>query len=172
MAEIADSGSKGGKHGGKVRGKKHSTKIDMTPMVDLAFLLLTFFIMTTTFAKPKIMEIAMPKKPKPDDPIPPKVRASETLTLMMDTNNILYWYMGTPDTANAYKTTYAATGLRKLINSKQAVVGEKLVVLIKATERAKYKNFVDVLDEMNINNVKKYAVSEMDDLDKKKIPDL
>ena len=61
MAEISQGS---GKKDGKVRSKKTSTRIDMTPMVDLAFLLLTFFVMTTTLNKPQTMEITMPEKPK------------------------------------------------------------------------------------------------------------
>ena len=67
MAEIQGGGGEGGKKGGKIRSKKSSTRIDMTPMVDLAFLLLTFFILTTTLSKPQTMEITMPEKPKPED---------------------------------------------------------------------------------------------------------
>jgi biopolymer transport protein ExbD len=71
MAEVSQGGGGGGhKKGGKVRAKKASTKIDMTPMVDLAFLLLTFFMLTTTFNKPQTMEITMPEKPKPEDKLP------------------------------------------------------------------------------------------------------
>ena len=62
MAEVQQGGGGGHKKGDKVRAKKMSTKIDMTPMVDLAFLLLTFFLLTTTFNKPKTMEVNMPDK--------------------------------------------------------------------------------------------------------------
>ena len=81
MAEIQDNG--GGKQkGGKKRAKKQSTKIDMTPMVDLGFLLLTFFILTTTFAKPQTMEINMPvKTDKEEDQS--KLKASNALTLLL-----------------------------------------------------------------------------------------
>src|SRR6476660_7421865 len=93
MAEIQPKGDSGGK-GGKVRSKKASTKIDMTPMVDLAFLLLTFFMLTTTFNKPQTMEITMPEKPKPDDPKPPEVNNKNVLNLVMDENDKIYWFIG------------------------------------------------------------------------------
>src|SRR3954466_1233936 len=93
MAEVQQQdSSKGGKHS-KVRAKKSSTHIDMTPMVDLAFLLLTFFIMTTTFSKPKTMEINMPVKPK-DSTEQQKVKESQALTILITDKNKIVWYQG------------------------------------------------------------------------------
>lgn len=90
MAEVQsneqDSG-KGGKHK-KVRAKKQSTHIDMTPMVDLAFLLLTFFMMTTTFGKPKTMEINMPVKPENET----KTEVNNAVTVLLSGDNNIYWY--------------------------------------------------------------------------------
>jgi len=84
MAEVQqnDGGSNKGKHK-KVRAKKASTHIDMTPMVDLAFLLLTFFILTTTFSKPKTMDITMPVKDKVNEEDQSKVPASQTMTILL-----------------------------------------------------------------------------------------
>ena len=79
MAEISQGS---GKKDGKVRSKKTSTRIDMTPMVDLAFLLLTFFVMTTTLNKPQTMEITMPEKPKIEDK-QPMVNEKRVLTLVL-----------------------------------------------------------------------------------------
>src|SRR5215210_6572262 len=98
MAEVqtGDSGGdKKGKHK-KVRAKKNSTHIDMTPMVDLAFLLLTFFMLTTTFSKPKTMEINMPVKPdKPEEE--QKIKESQALTILLTANNKIVWYTGLGD---------------------------------------------------------------------------
>src|SRR6186997_1067501 len=97
MAEVQqqDSGGSDKKHK-KVRAKKSSTHIDMTPMVDLAFLLLTFFMLTTTFSKPKTMEINMPvKEDKPDDET--KIKASQALTILLSGNNKIVWYTGLGD---------------------------------------------------------------------------
>src|SRR4026209_1642452 len=97
MAEISNEqgGAEKGKHK-KVRAKKSSTHIDMTPMVDLAFLLLTFFMLTTTFSKPKTMEINMPVKPdKPEEE--QKIKESQALTILLSANNKIVWYTGLGD---------------------------------------------------------------------------
>jgi biopolymer transport protein ExbD len=94
MAELDTSG--GGKHkGGKVRSKKQSTRVDLTAMVDLAFLLITFFIMTTTLAKPKAMDLTMPAKDeKTKDQL--AIAASRSLTLLLGSNFMLVFFMGEP----------------------------------------------------------------------------
>src|SRR5882762_9130065 len=153
MSEIAQDGGGGGKKGGKIRSKKTSTRIDMTPMVDLAFLLLTFFILTTTLQKPQVMQITMPEK---DDKEPPKVNENHVLTLIMGKDDKVYYYMGITD-PEVKVTNFSATGLRKLLLSKKAQV-PKLIVLIKSMDDSKYKNMVDVLDEMNINSIERYAI--------------
>jgi biopolymer transport protein ExbD len=90
MAEIADSGGGHGK-GGKKRAKKQSTRVDMTPMVDLAFLLLTFFVLTATFNKPKSMELSLPAPPPPNDP-PKTVKNGVTFILTEDDK--IFYYAG------------------------------------------------------------------------------
>lgn len=167
MAEIQEKGGGGGK-GGKQRSKKASTKVDMTPMVDLGFLLLTFFILTTTFAKPQTMEINMPVKPATEEEQTP-LKASNALTLLLGENDIIYWYAGLPDAPAApgvQKTDYSAGGLRKILLDRTKA-NPKLVVLIKPMEKARYKNLVDVLDEMNITETSKYAIVDVDPRDEK-----
>src|SRR5688572_27220025 len=94
MAEVSGGGGGGHKKGGgKVRMKKQSTKIDMTPMVDLAFLLLTFFILTTTFNKPKTMEVNMPDKVQ-DEKEQTKVNENDILNLVLAEDNKIYWWIG------------------------------------------------------------------------------
>src|SRR6266853_2131721 len=89
MSEVQQKDSGGDKKHKKIRAKKASTHIDMTPMVDLAFLLLTFFMLTTTFSKPKTMEINMPVKPPPDFK-PPEI--TNALTVLLTDKNKIYWY--------------------------------------------------------------------------------
>jgi len=149
-----------------------STKIDMTPMVDLAFLLLTFFMLTTTFAKPNVMQLTMPVK-KTDDVEDTKIKASQAMTILLGKDNKAYYYFGlnTPNDKTVPKpelkvTNYSADGIRKVLLDRQRQSPEP-IILIKPTEDAKYKNMVDILDEMNITNQKKYALVKVfkDDLD-------
>jgi biopolymer transport protein ExbD len=162
MAELGGGGG-GKKKGGKVRVKKSSTRIDMTPMVDLAFLLLTFFVMTTTLNKPQAMQINMPDKPKEDDK-PPEVNEKNVLTLVLGENDKIYWYMGITD-PEVKVTDFSATGIRKVLLEKKAEL-PKLIVLIKSLDEARYKNMVDIMDEMNISSVQRFALVEITDVDK------
>ena len=106
MAEIADSGG-GGHKGGKKRAKKQSTRIDMTPMVDLAFLLLTFFVLTATFSKPKSMELTFPAPPPPEQEI---VEVKKGITFLLSKDNRIFYYEGqfrAADDDKGTKTTLA-----------------------------------------------------------------
>lgn len=198
MAEVqtGDSGNKG-KHD-KTRAKKASTSIDMTPMVDLAFLLLTFFILTSTFNKPKAMELNFPADPKDSTK---NIKVNNALTLIMSENDAIYYYYGEfyreenikqlPAT-KLIETDFSLNGVHKILlerneptiqkiknlsiqfkNNQLAdstyrrlvgkAKGEKaaLTVLIKADSTASYKNVIDIIDELNICNVGKYAVVDL-----------
>ena len=156
MAEIQGGGGGGHKKGGKVRVKKSSTKIDMTPMVDLAFLLLTFFILTTTFNKPKTMEVNMPDKiDKPEEQT--KVNEKDILNLVLSENDKIYWYIGlTPPVS---ETNYSSKGIRQVL-LEQNRANPKLMVLIKPEDKSRYENMVNILDEMDITKTKRYAIVE------------
>ncbi|MEI6311048.1 MAG: biopolymer transporter ExbD [Bacteroidota bacterium] len=203
MAEIQESGGGGGGKHSKKRAKKSSTRIDMTPMVDLAFLLLTFFILTSTFNKPKAMDLAFPAKPKPEDQID-KVKANG-ISILLGENGKVYWYPGAlkPETV-IEKTNFSNTGLRMIFtngNSKiiknmnvlrrdaqkwnypqvfadslfklksREIKSDKdaLVVLIKADEKASYKNVIDVVDELNITDIGKFSIMDMTPEEKAKL---
>ncbi|MDJ1472932.1 biopolymer transporter ExbD [Cytophagaceae bacterium DM2B3-1] len=136
-----------------------SVRIDMTPMVDLAFLLVTFFMLTTTLSKPTLMNLTMPEKS--EDPVETSERV--TTTLVLDKNNQLYYYQGAED-PQVFKTDYSASGLRKLaleMVKKGAAIHKDAIFIIKPTDQASYQNVVDVLDEMTITNVKVYAVQKL-----------
>lgn len=90
MAEIQEGGGGGQKHG-KKRAKKQSTRIDMTPMVDLAFLLLTFFVLTATFSKPKSMELTFPAPPEKLDDSPP---IKNGITFLLTKDDRIFYYEG------------------------------------------------------------------------------
>ena len=171
MAEIQGKADHGGK-GGKKRAKKMSTKIDMTPMVDLAFLLLTFFMLTTTFAKPNVMQLTMPVK-KDDNTEDTKIKNSQAMTIILGKDSKAYYYFGmnTPSDKTVPKpelkvTNFSANGIRQIILTRKRQQPEP-IILIKPTDDAKYRNMVDILDEMNITNQKKYALVKVskDDLD-------
>jgi biopolymer transport protein ExbD len=177
MAEIQPKGGDSGK-GGKKRAKKMSTKIDMTPMVDLAFLLLTFFMLTTTFAKPNVMQLTMPvkeKNPNPDEQT--KIKASQAMTIILGAEDKVYYYFGlhTPKDPTVPKvelkvTDYSQNGIRKVLLERQRQQPEPIILIkpyVYEDQNARYKNMVDILDEMNITNQKKYALVDMskDDLD-------
>ena len=121
MSEIAESGGGHGK-GGKKRAKKQSTRVDMTPMVDLAFLLLTFFVLTSTFSKPKSMELSLPAEPPPGSPPPPEVKNGVTFLLTKDDK--IFYYAGQFYSAGNDKgkpatelkeTNFSPEGLHKLL---------------------------------------------------------
>lgn len=198
MAEVNTDGGGGGKHE-KKRAKKSSTRIDMTPMVDLAFLLLTFFVLTSTFAKPKTMEINYPA----EDPLNKPMKVTNALTFILTKDNAIYYYYGeffaegmpNPDAkpfTKLIKTDFSADGLHKILldrNRPTIEVIEKLTeqlkkkeiadttykrlankekgskgaltVLIKADDQAVYKNVIDLIDELNITNIGKYAVVDL-----------
>ncbi|MEL1255135.1 biopolymer transporter ExbD [Flavobacterium sp. DGU38] len=167
MAEL-NTGDGGGGKGGKVRSKKQNSKVDLTAMVDLAFLLITFFMLTTTLSKPQSMNLGLPDK---DDKNPEnkdmKVDEKRTMTIMMGENDKLIYYMGLLDSpiAGPKDIAYGKGGIRKeLLARKKSVIeytGDKekgIIVIIKPGKKSKYKNLVDILDEMAITGVGTYAI--------------
>ncbi len=150
MAHVQENTDAG--KGGKRRVNRMSNHLDMTPMVDLAFLLLTFFMLTTSFSRYQTMEIFMPVDPKdPQKELP--VKAENALTIILGGDNKLYYYFGfAGDTPTVEETNYAANGIRKVLLSDRVKSNEKMVVLIKAMETSKYGNLVDILDEMKITD--------------------
>jgi biopolymer transport protein ExbD len=151
MAEIDTGG-----------GKKVSTKVDMTPMVDLAFLLVTFFMLTTTFSKPQTMEINMPDKTRDNETM--KVKESRTLSLVLTKNDKIYYYQGVEDPVLEV-TDFSANGIRKVLLKKKAEImantGEGPIIVIKSKKDARYGNLVDILDEMSITGIEIYALVDI-----------
>lgn len=183
MAELDTSSSGGHKKGpGVKKGKKLSTRIDLTPMVDLGFLLITFFMYTTTMAKPKTMEINMPyKDPNLKIEDQTKIKESVALTVLLSKNHTIYYYEGigsNPDKAPDIKrTTFKPTkGIRDEIIAKKKMVDDlkrtgalgpkdETTVLIKPDTTSTYSDLVNMLDEMNINDIKVYAIVDITDLE-------
>lgn len=194
MASIdtggGDSGHKKGP--GVKKAKKMSTRIDMTPMVDLGFLLITFFIFTTTMSSPSTMDLFMPKDTDKDED-QNKAKQSGALTILLAKDNTAYYYEGelAPDASN-FKSVKFSELRQIIINKKKDVISRyvndpkcveqkladakakdriktraeaedeckqaDMVVVIKPNKESTYKNAVDILDEMTINNIKRFAL--------------
>lgn len=155
--EVKESGKKGP---GVKKSKKASTRVDLTPMVDLGFLLITFFIFSITMAQPTSMNLNLPKDTdNPEDVT--KVKESGSLTLMLGKGNVVYYYFG-EDPTTMETTTYK--DVRQIIlDKKKSTPPEDLFIIIKPDKDATYKNVVDMLDEMNINDISKYAMTDVSD---------
>lgn len=194
MAEIAEVEQK--QKSGKKKFKKVPAHVDMTPMVDLMCILITFFMLTTAFTKPKIMEIILPEKIKKNENVdPPKIAKSRTLNIILGPENKVFWYPGIADDPKnpppLQETDFSANGIRKVLLERNRALFKKVsaynddvisgkieiprdsvqsairqlkrdddtgpIVLIKAYEKAKYKNFVDIIDEMSICDIARYT---------------
>ena len=161
MAEITQPPVKSSRT--RIRSKKLSTRIDMTPMVDLAFLLLTFFILTTTLSKLKYIDIVMPEPSKDSTAINEK----RVLTLILDEGDKLYWRQGTSD-QKLESMKISHDPVNKLLTVKNAAI-HKMLVLIKATDKSRYKNLVDIVDEMSIAKIDRYCIVDITPEDKELI---
>lgn len=202
MASIEGGGDSGHKKGpGVKKAKKLSTRVDMTPMVDLGFLLITFFIFTATMSTPTTLDLNMPKDVD-DDKKKTEVKQSGVLSIMLGKENQIYYYEGQLEVSegknNFQQTTFK--GIRDIIIKKKADVianhvhkdeicnpereaakkkndpnwqdackDVDFVVIIKPDDEATYKNTVDMLDEMTINRVKRYAMVKVLDVERELI---
>jgi biopolymer transport protein ExbD len=192
MAQVPEGGGGGGGRHEKKRAKKGSTHIDMTPMVDLAFLLLTFFILTTTMYKPSTLQMTFPVPPKEDQPFE-ETKLDNAITLLLTKNDQIFYYEGKFDPATTQLSRTDFSQVQKLLveKNKDAVLrlnqltrdfNEKRVTeeeyeakrreikgdprnlkaIIKTDEGAKYRNMIDMVDEMDICGIGSYGV--MDEL--------
>jgi biopolymer transport protein ExbD len=149
------------KSNSKNKQHKKSTRVDLTPMVDLGFLLITFFVFTSTMAKPTVMKVAMPFDNKFDHD---NVCISCVLTVLPAHNNLVYYYEGAFTGKNMQQTNFY--GIRQIIQQKKIAVAatrgndNQFVLIIKPTNKASFKNFVDITDEVTINRVAKYYIDE------------
>lgn len=156
MAEISTNSTRGNKN---VRRKRSSLRIDMTPMVDLAFLLITFFMLTTALTKPLVMEVNKPEDDTSNTDSRQTIREKDLLTLVLGENDKLYWFIG--QTAPEINVTdYSEVGVRKVLTTKKAEI-QRLHVFIKGSKGSRYKNLVDIMDEMLITEIKNYSIVDM-----------
>ncbi|MBL7762062.1 MAG: biopolymer transporter ExbD [Chitinophagaceae bacterium] len=186
MASIDTGGGDSHKKGpGVKKAKKLSTRVDMTPMVDLGFLLITFFIFTTTMSTPSTMDLFMPKDTDKDEE-QNKAKESGAMTIILGKDNAVYYYMGQllPDASNFTPSSFGKIreeiikkrkevmaahvhdeGCKKIWEKnggdQKSCLDKDFVVVIKPTPDATYKNTVDILDEMAINGVKRFAMVDL-----------
>lgn len=201
MASVEGGGDDGHKKGpGVKKAKKLSTRVDMTPMVDLGFLLITFFIFTATLSSPVAMDLNMPKDTEKVEE-ESKIKQSGALTILLGKGDQVYYYEGelTEENASAIFKQTTFKGIRDVIIKKKLEVirdhkpeakdedikqkakarGDKdwekaaldrdFFVVIKPNAEATYKNTVDILDEMTINNVKRFAMVKISETEDKLI---
>ena len=165
MAEITTTNSK---KGGK-RSTKKSTKVDLTPMVDLGFLLITFFVFTTTMSMTTAMGMVTPKE---DTPIETDVPESTVITVIPAANNKLYYYEGSDKNAIFKNADYTATGIRKILVDKKKNVeinGKDAILIIKPSKFSTFKNVVNLIDESKICLYKRYFLDKASEEDELKI---
>jgi biopolymer transport protein ExbD len=146
----------------KGRTRKPIPGVDLTAMVDLAFLLITFFMLTTSLSKMNAMEIAKPIESN----TPIELAESRTMTILLGKNNQVAYYMG--EIGKTEMKISSLPGIQKKILQNKELVAQKhhndpskyMVVVIKPTDVSNYKNFVDVIDEMHITAVKSYFIDD------------
>jgi biopolymer transport protein ExbD len=161
MGEVTAEKKRGGAKG-KPAAKKLSTRVDMTPVVDLAFLLLTFFMLATTFIKPQVMELILPEDTKGESQ--PKVNEKKVLNIILSGENKIYWFIGLT-APQVYETDYTSKGIRKVMQEQNALI-DKMIILIKPDENSTYENLVDILDEIEITGMTRFALVDMTPEDK------
>lgn len=166
---------------GKKSPKRVGFSLDMTPMVDVAFLLLTFFMLTTTFSKPKTMEINLPAEKNEETKV--EVAESNVLTVRIMEGDKAYWNIGfkPPEAIDLYEAgdggkPTVSDKFRKMLKEKREQirqeVGEDVMVLVlKLDKKAKYRNLVDIIDELNISNppIKRFSIADFTEADGEEI---
>ena len=166
MAEIQTNRSKD-----KKKLHQRSTRVDLTPMVDLGFLLLTFFVFTTALSQPMAMNLLMPKDVEgPAD----EVCESCVLTVLLDKDNRIKYYEGAIENNPPVKETgFAPAEIMAILMQKKASVervrgsGDQFILIIKPGAASTFKNFVDITDEVTICQVKRYYIDELKQADKR-----
>ncbi|HEY0176602.1 MAG TPA: biopolymer transporter ExbD [Pedobacter sp.] len=135
------------------RNKKQTPRVDLTAMVDLAFLLITFFMLTTSLSKPIAMDIAKPDKSDNNNSI--DLPASRSMTILLGKHNRVAWYMGVAGKSQPAIEDYHQIGQSIRRNKRLLAAANKksLIVIIKPTSGASYQNFVDIMDELNIARI-------------------
>ena len=161
MAELDTSSGGGHKKGpGVKKGKKLSTRVDLTPMVDLGFLLITFFIFTTSMSQPTAFKLNLPADVK-DPNQQNKLNENSALTIMLGKDNNVFYYTGQLDPSGKNFKSSNFKDIRQVIMDKKNNTDSTFMVVIKPNDQSTYKNVVNILDEMSINLVGRYALVDI-----------
>ncbi|WP_106914461.1 biopolymer transporter ExbD [Chryseobacterium aurantiacum] len=162
MAEVIAQEKQGSKQ------KKKLIRVDMTPMVDLGFLLITFFMFTTNFTKPNVMDLGLPAKDSNPNPIntPPVIGDKNQVTFILGKDNRVFYHQSNEkdlNTTNLKETDFSGIKISKIIAeaSKNAPKPDNFTVIVKPTDEANYKNFVDMLDNLAISKKERYGVTDI-----------
>ncbi len=136
--------SKRGKSGKRKKVKRVGFHLDMTPLVDITFLLLTFFMFTTTMATPQVMEMTVP----PDIDTPVDVKESELMTLLLDNDGKIYWYK-----AKEKATTTTYNEIKSIALRENLAQKNRLITVLKVGENTPYGDAIKILDQLNLAEV-------------------
>lgn len=172
MAEM-NTGESGGRQrgGGVKKSKKKSTRVDMTPMVDLGFLLITFFVLVTTFNKPSAMDLNLPAKDKEEQEDTPEIKASKVVQFVLGADNKLYHFRGIDNIEVDSIDFSASRNVRSVIEAREKEViaqwgsRDSILLFIKPMHASKYRNMVDILDEVNIAQIQRFALVDFTEAD-------
>ncbi|MGV3508775.1 MAG: ExbD/TolR family protein [Sphingobacteriaceae bacterium] len=157
MAELNQS--TGNSPGRKIRTLKSLPRIDLTAMVDLAFLLITFFMLTTSLSKPSAMNVAMPV-----DAPPQPIANDRTMTVCLGDNNKVVWYMGTtenPQNVHFTSSSKIRSAFQEQMKNVLKETGKSIIVLVKPDQKSNFRDLVDVLDEIAITGIPVYAIVDI-----------
>ncbi len=164
MAEIDTSSGGGHKKGpGVKKSKKLSTRVDLTPMVDLGFLLITFFVFTTTMSQATAMNMNEPKEDDVENQ--KKVKESGAMTILLGKGNQVYYYFGelhAEKVSEEFKSTNFKEIRQLISDKKKATPINDLMYIIKSDSSSTFKNSIDILDEMTISAVPPGHYAEVD----------
>ncbi|GAA5100187.1 biopolymer transporter ExbD [Chryseobacterium ginsengisoli] len=166
MAEVIAQEKQGGS-----KQRKKPIRVDMTPMVDLGFLLITFFMFTTNFTKPNVMDLGLPAKgPHPTNV--PYIDNLNQVTFILGKDNRVFYHQSNKDElnkSNLKETNFSGINITKIISEayNNAPKKENFTIIVEPTDDANYKNFVDVLDNIAISKKEQYGITDIKPWEKK-----
>lgn len=168
MAEVIAQEKQGGS-----KQRKKLIRVDMTPMVDLGFLLITFFMFTTNFTKPNVMDLGLPAKdPNPNPINTPVIKPLNQVTFILGKDNRVFYHQQAAEDLNKNnlkETDFSGIKISKIISEayNNAPSKDKFTVIVKPTDESNYKNFVDILDNIAISKKERYGITDIKPWEKK-----